>query len=57
MRVDIPDLKTQKTVVILSALQKREGLLLEQIQKKRSRLLQEVCLKAIRRKNRLKQSL
>lgn len=49
LRVSIPDLKTQKIVVRLSALQQRESLLLEQIQKKRSRLLQEVCLKAVRR--------
>ena len=49
MSVRIPDLKTQKTVLRLSALQKKESLLLEQIQKKRSRLLQVVCQKAIRR--------
>jgi restriction endonuclease S subunit len=51
MSVNIPDLTTQKTIVKLSELKKKEHFLLEQIQEKRSRLLQKVCLKAARREN------
>lgn len=49
MPVEIPDFKTQEIVLKLSDLQKKESLLLERIQEKRSRLLQDVCLKAARR--------
>ena len=51
LKIDLPDLKTQKTIVKLSELQRKEQRLLETIRLKRSFLLQAACLKAAGKKD------
>lgn len=55
MPVDIPDIKTQKTIIELDNLLEKERSLLSQLQEKRTQFVKAVCLKAIKKNYKNKQ--
>jgi restriction endonuclease S subunit len=50
LKIDVPDLKTQSMIVELSRLFEKEQKLLEKLQKKHSQMINALCLKAIKNK-------
>lgn len=48
LKVYVPDIETQKTIVKLSSLTEKEKNLLQNLQDKRTLLIQSICLKAAR---------
>lgn len=55
MPIDIPDLKTQKTIIELDSLFAKERSLLHQLQEKRTLFINAICLKAIKKKDKKNQ--
>ncbi len=52
LKVEIPPLKTQRSIVELDRLHQKERCLMDQILEKRSVLIEAVSLKAIKKENR-----
>ena len=55
MPIDIPDLKTQKTIIELDGLLEKERSLSHQLQEKRTLFINAICLKAIKKKDKKNQ--
>jgi restriction endonuclease S subunit len=55
MPVNIPDIKTQKTIIELDNLLVKERSLLNQLQEKRTQFIKTVCLNAVKKKEKNKQ--
>jgi hypothetical protein len=50
LAIDVPDIKTQSTIVELSKLMEQERILLNQLQDRRTHLVKTACLKAAKKR-------